>query len=829
MQVIGKVGPRLTVFLAATFLWLCCWEGVVPVQAQVQRSGGMLDPNIDMPDEPFSYFWHPTDVIGALYAPAATEVTPEGYLYTGFGELMFFVGNPPEAVNQRIKTLYKGYLPIVQYHLRREGVNYKFQMFAADLGGRLTGLPVNFVRVELENESGEDRTAFLSSAYRFSPPVSGLAGLPDYRFGPRLDLIPKEYTDGQTVFNPKWEYSLDHNALVRDGRILYLFSENPEPDQRFLSLGDNGLRIYRYFTGQLYGDPRPKYTLDPRTPMGVVMYRVVLKPAQSQSLVFKMPIVPIPANSGEARRVSEADYPTHFRSTVSSWQALVSKSSPLRFPEAKVQEALLANTIYDLLAIDKVVDDYVPNVNKFQYHNFYGGGDTDHMMVALDYLGLNAIAGKAALHSVKSQLPDGAFFASDDNAETHHWETFGNTLWNWGRHYSLTRDSQFLHQVYPSLLRAMAWEERLARQDPLGLMPRCTNPDDAWLSDVHQTGQDIWTLIGIRNAIRMAKAAGQDDDAARFEVEYQRFWKAFEKQLSIQTSQTGGYITPALDRSLGGNNWDNLLTLYPEPLFSPFDPRVTATIRQSRATYSEGILGYINPHALRKQGEGYVFDSTRLLHYWHSLDNAENGLVRGEPEEQEEAVRDLYAMLLHTSSTHATEECCDEPWSMREVEGNNLMPDGASSGVLIELMRNMVVREYKNDLFLLSAVSPAWLEPGRNIEALNEPTEFGPITFVLQSKAEGWEIKISNTFWKAPEKVIIRVPWFYEVQQIEADGHSIEPTYGQLVISATTQEVGVRGRIKPGTPPMSFAQAVRDYEREYRKRYADFVRTGDTR
>src|SRR3989442_12496005 len=70
------------------------------------QRGGMLDPEIDLLAEPFSYFWHPTDVIGALYAPAATEVTPEGYLYTGFGELMFFTGNPLDGVNHRLKTLY---------------------------------------------------------------------------------------------------------------------------------------------------------------------------------------------------------------------------------------------------------------------------------------------------------------------------------------------------------------------------------------------------------------------------------------------------------------------------------------------------------------------------------------------------------------------------------------------------------------------------------------------------------------------------------------------------------------------------------------------------
>ena len=148
----------LLVALSATVaIWPAASQGQIPIL------GGMLDPTIDEPGKPFSYFWHPTDVIGALYDPVASEVTPEGYLYTGFGELMFFVGNPPEPVNVRIKTLHKGYLPIVQYDFCRHDVKYALTMFAADLGGKLQGLPVNFVEVRLENNAP-------SSARPFSAP-----------------------------------------------------------------------------------------------------------------------------------------------------------------------------------------------------------------------------------------------------------------------------------------------------------------------------------------------------------------------------------------------------------------------------------------------------------------------------------------------------------------------------------------------------------------------------------------------------------------------------------------------------------------------------------
>jgi hypothetical protein len=60
--------------------------------AAIALPAQMPSPSIDRPGLPFSYFSQPTDQIGVAGSPSATEVTPEGFLYTGFGELLFFLG-----------------------------------------------------------------------------------------------------------------------------------------------------------------------------------------------------------------------------------------------------------------------------------------------------------------------------------------------------------------------------------------------------------------------------------------------------------------------------------------------------------------------------------------------------------------------------------------------------------------------------------------------------------------------------------------------------------------------------------------------------------------
>jgi hypothetical protein len=268
------------------------------------------------------------------------------------------------------------------------------------------------------------------------------------------------------------------------------------------------------------------------------------------------------------------------------------------------------------------------------------------------------------------------------------------------------------------------------------------------------------------------------------------------------------------------------MLLYPEPLFDPFDPHVTATIRKSRESYREGILGYVCPEAIDKKGDEFIFDSAYKLHYWHAPDNAESALVRGGAEDQMAAVRDLYALLLHTTSTHAPQEFGTVPWSTRDIHKGDILPDGATSGTIIELMRNMLVREYKSDLYLFSAVSPNWLQPNQTIEVRNEPTTFGPVSATLRASADGWVVKLSNQFRRAPAHLIIRVPWFYEAQVATADGKPLKESHGELVVTPSTREVKVVGRTKPGAPEMSFERAVSDYKQEYTKRYQEFLRTG---
>jgi hypothetical protein len=585
--------------------------------------------------------------------------------------------------------------------------------------------------------------------------------------------------------------------------------------------------MVRYFSGEIEGNPDPELSCDPHTPLGIVTYCLRLEPGESRHLNYKVPIVPLPERSEAAQQVRQADYDAVFDTTMEFWEQMVVEKTPLEFPEQKVQEYLMAGTIANLLAIDRIGEDTITNVNKFHYHDWYGGSDPTHMLLAMDYMGLADIARDGFLFWRKMQFRDGSF-RMHSHPEARYWELFGWNLWGWTGHYRITRDTDFLKRVYPGVVEACAWQAEVTAEDPLGLWPVATIGDDAFLKDCRQTGQQLWTLTGLKCAIYLAEEMRHPEDAERFTAQHDRFRAAFEAALAPQLERTGGYLSPSLERTTAGNHWDNLMTLYPEVLFDPMDALVEATLKHSREEYQEGILKYVWPSAVCRDGDEFIFNEQPTLHYWQTPNNTQTSLVRGTPWDQEWAVKELYALLLHTSSTHLPGEFGTVPWSNRECSHCfNILPQGVTIAKTIEVIRNMIVREQDDDLHLLSALSPAWVRPGQNITLRSAPTAFGPLDLTVTAAEDRVTVDLPTEFRDPPAQVWVRIPRFYAVESVSLDGETITVEDGDIPIRPGAGQLVLRGAIRPDAPEMSYEQAVIEYQAEYRRRWEHFRRTGE--
>ena len=775
----------------------------------------MVSPSIDQAGQPFSYFSKPTDEIGVMGAEAATEITPEGYLRTGFAELMFFSGPGMEPTTARIRMLEQGHLPIVHYEFTRDGIDYRVTAFEAPLDEsaidrlrqRMNSSPdssaavassaaplVNFIRVAMKNQSREPTRAIFATGIRYDGPNTTGAPHGDNRFTrPVEGRFPGDYRQVGEAFDPNWTNSFDGSHFYRSGRELYAFPDNFVSREFLLREVDTGR--------QMPDLTQPvKLNANETTPVGIVTYSSLLQPGEEWTLDFKMPLVPI-ADAAIISVIDQASFDEAKATITAYWNHVLAQGMQIDLPEPKAVDTFYSSLIYDLIAIDHVGPDYIQTVNKLHYHSFYlrDGADIVH---SYDVTGYPQIAKECLEFFAKKQQPDGNFLS-----QPQQYDGWGEAVWAYAQHYRITHDKGFAEWAIPQIDRAVDWLHQARAADPLHIVPASNVRDNEYVPG-HLTGYNFLALDGLRLAIGMANETGHVERAKKWQAEYDDFHQAFFKVLDAQAAAHNGYIPPALDGQTGGYDWGNLLSVVPEPTLDPHDPRVTATLKATQAKYAEGIMTYADG---------------KFLHDYLTIKNTMTETIRGD---QEEALREFYALLVHTSSTNAGFEYNIRPWGDRNF-GNNLTPHGWFAAEYRTLLRTMLIREQGDELHLLSVISPAWIGKGKTIAVRQAPTNFGPVAFTLDQPQEDEAVlHLDAHFSYPPRQVILHLPWFMDLKSANADGKRLQATEGALSVPAATRTIELRWSLNPGTPHLSYASAVAAYEAEYSRRYDALMHKG---
>ena len=759
----------------------------------------MVDPSIDETGGPFSYPSRSTDQLSVMYSPSGAELTPGGDLYTGFGELDFYVGLDRVPIVQRIRTLKDGYLPVYSYTVEHDGLDYLFTLFASSVGpspaADSTGddLIVNFVRVTVRNPAKAARVGYVTSSWCYQGQQTTTFPTGDDRFlRPISDRGAGGFHQPGEAFHADSVYAVRKNSFLRDGMVVYTFPTAPRP-QLTASYRD----YYNRDTPvSVHG------TVLPTTPMAVAEYRIEIPARGQRTLDFKVPLLPVPPTGATFDAIEQASFDQSERSLEHFWNSMFGRGIEIITPEAKVNDTYRTSLINDLVALNKVNGSYVQTINQFQYHRFYLRDSADFVRM-YDTSGYPEIALHVLDFFATRQQPDGNFLS-----QPGQYDGWGEALWTYGEHYRITRDKQFAAAVYPRIQRAVEWLQKSVAADPLHLVPATDIRDNEYVPG-HLTGYNFLALDGLGAAERIAHDLGKSGDEAHDKNLEASLRASLMAQLDRVTASTGGYIPPALDGNAGGTDWGNLLSIVPEQQLSPWDPRVTATLRFTQARYQEGLITYRQP------------DQGVYLHLYLTIKNTLTELVRGE---QEQAIREFYAELLHTSSTNAGWEYSIRPWGDRDFSGN-LAPHGWFAAEFRNLLRNMMLREDGTELHLLSALSPDWIGPGKSIHVHRAVTYFGEYGFDLDMPSATEAIitlEPGFTDGIAPSKLVLHLPWFMRATGISVDGKAVPvPSSGAVVLPVNSHKVQLRwSRLTVAADvPACYADAVARYKREYRRRF----------
>ncbi|MHB8634909.1 MAG: PA14 domain-containing protein [Fimbriimonadaceae bacterium] len=719
---------------------------------------------------PFSWYLVPSDELGFKDCPQAFQMTFDGAINNGYGELDLAAGVPLQPVDQRVKTLYKGYLPIVEYGFDRDGAHYAVEAFAAPHNLDPRDDLVAFERVTISNPGRTRIRASLRAAFN---PRGSIA---------RSDLKCRRWYQDK-------------------------FFDQPQPAHGQFGPVENIPPSGSHSMGHLMHNRNAElfYSGAPAVDMvgAAVTYEFPLGPGESRSVELAVPFVPIGASHPEiVQEVAVASFGDYLSRITAFWEGIYRRALQIDVPDPKVVNTMRSSLTYDLMARDIEADGthFTQTVNKFQYHGFFAR-DTSFIARSYELLNLPDIARgtieKYLVRDGEGKVTRFLRTSPDD---------WGQSLWAIGSYFRSTGDLDFANEVHPAIAPHLDEFEKLTGADPMGLWP-VAGPYDNELINGHYTSHNLWALLGLNEAENLCRAVHDDATADRARKLYARLDDAFMKRLSVLTALDEGYIPPGMDDPNLGYDWENASGgVYPFHVLPPDDPWVTATVNMERAyKYREGIMTW-GPNAwVGKQAsaKGTPFDPL-YLHDYDTFQVDETLLARGD---QRAVIEDLYSTLVHTSSTNAGFETSIRPWGDRDP-GGNYPPHGWFAARYNELLRNMLLREVGDELDVASALAPTWVAPGNHVSVVNGTTSFGMLNFDIRADRGGVDVNFDAHWRDAPAQIRFHIPWFVRVTSASADGSPALVSNGVVDVSPTCRRLNLRWRWA-SHPDLTYDRAVK--------------------
>lgn len=691
------------------------------------------DPSIDEGNKVFSFYSKPSMQLGLPGEDYATQVTPEGWLYTSASDIIFYIGEPLVKINERIWTLEKGYLPAINYEIKKDGIQYQFKIFQFWLYYIKNQVPVNFIKITATNVSKRKTKSSIGIGCAYS----GKSHRTTYTT--TATGIKKTR---QMKFDKKWKYEFIYDKLAfRDNRIIYITDEKI-PNKYAVDKDRNLMEYSEDFLGK---DFKVKKT----TPVLIANYQQELKPNETRSWIFKVPQFPIPESLIPIiQSTMEANFDEYLHIFERFWDNILEGCCQIEIPEEKATNTHKTSLIFNFMCQNYNTNGTIEqHVNRFNYNYFW---IRDSSFYSKMYLIFNHpdISRKILLHFLKFQKPDGNF--ASHKGQLDGW---GQTLWAFGEYVKYTKDIEFAKIIYNPIKNALIWFENAIVEDKWGIMPPTAVIDNEYIRG-HYTGHNFWALIGLNNVIEIFNILGLAKDRLKAEGLRVKFKERFFPILEKMAKHNENYIPPGLDTDLG-EDWGNLLLLYPQKLFSIDDELVENTLRKYRE---------------EKMVEGLSTWQIFLHHYLIER-ITQNEIVRGN---QDLVLHDFYSILSHTGSCNEGFEMAIRPWGNRDfsipvkflgikiMEIQNFTPHGWFAVNYNVLLRNMLIREEDGDLHVFSVISPSWLTG--EITVTNANTLFGLVDIKAFLSQKGNKMSItSNWNEKKPKKVIVHLPYYCSI------------------------------------------------------------------
>ncbi len=770
--------------------------------------------------EPFNYYCNDHAAIGVPGGPHCALIDGYGTLRAFTGAWGFAFGQDAAAPALRHRFLREGWIPVVEAACSAEGMQAAFTWFstriraASDVvyplaqngsfewvGGPAPKGPNVFHRVECRLSSPEDRPHAVAVRLGYSQ-AAGLCSGAFYakpRYTPDWDSL---------CWRPLGQGNFALCATAGGETMCLGVIAAPGWDVQF---PDDAAPIDHW--------PPPPALAPERHARETAVLSQALAAGGSGRIALWVPEFPAPM--ADAAALATADAAALEHEVIAMWRDRHRSRMTLTMPEEKVAQAYRqALNHLDLMSVAIEQTEYPTPGPNGGHHIFYDR-DAPDMIHAYDIAGE---PGRAA------RMID------------HYWlrgagqEASSMILWLLDRHFQLTQDRVWAERMFPMVVRCMTnlvrmWADHQADND--GLLPATSVPDNE-LAQGHYVSYHLYAVAGVRGGIRIAQALNQAGLVEGWTTFADGFEQHVHRHLEKLGQKTCGVLTPTFEGhdaapvtvdiswenpprkvtfsgafgETGGCDWHNLAAVFPTGVLPPHHPLVTSSLERWRHMVVEGAFPY-------PQESDYA-----RVHNYNGMNLSGAWLRRGD---WAETVRDLYGVLLHTSSTHASAEVVNT--AIRYDYG--CTPHNWFSGKLVRFIRDLLV--YEDDdgfLHVLAGLSPAWMMPGMTVGVENAPTTLGTVSFAAIMRDDGMDIDLDWVARPEAKALVLHLPPFLQRPSVTADGRHIRKGVEGWRLKKNARHARVSWHPAP-MPDLSFERVVTSYLADYLRRLETLETSGE--
>ncbi len=605
---------------------------------------------------------------------------------------------------------------------------------------------INFARTSIKNKGDKERKLSLFAVIRHS-------GLSRRR-------------DVQGVK----EIECDGNSFIRVNKKVGLCLKK-RPDDFGASTFKDG-DIWEFAKGGLLPLDK-KVTDELGYASGAAVYRFILKPGEEETYDFAVPSGIEEDNSDPMNIIKDFDLTSNLKSVKKYWQERIPLE--LNLPDKEYSNCLYSSIYYILMNMT--------GKELWPGPYFYDGftlHDSVEMADALNKVGL-------------SEITKGALSYFDYKDDDPYIDGLGGSIYAFYEYYRITGDKKWLGEKYPQMLRdckrlkslrAKQLTDDLKGGPVYGLLPESVSQDN-FTRKAHLYVDNWWGIIGIKAALESAKVLKEEDDVTWLTGEYKDFLECLINSFKkVMKREEVSYIPAFADywppdervvdnehRILGETQmaWAHRPALFPGlglGIPVPLD-----LLKQSYQDYWKKSGQFSN-----YDGGWYVEYEEYFWGYNVMLAHAPLFLKM-----EDVTLKNMEWSIKHQSCPGGWMEAMNtrlNEQGFREIGYGVVcdIPHGWSAAHYVLTLRDMLLREEKGKLVLLSCVPESWLEDGKIIEVKKASTHFGgEANFCLESHLNEKFIELVLDFERVPpEGYILVSPLKKDIKSVKIDGKKWE-------------------------------------------------------